>query len=340
MNASSWSVARGQREPAADSPIRWSVLGTANIAAHAFLPAMRAAGGHAVAVGSRNPERAAAWAADNGVDVALGYQDAIDAPADAIYIALPNTQHVRWAKAAVATGRAVLCEKPLGIDEAEVRDLVGACRPDTPLWESFVFPFHPQTVLVQRYIGDGAIGELREVVSEFHFFVRSPANIRMQRNLAGGALYDVGCYPIRLARLLFAAEPYRAVASSFPTSAGGAAVDLTVAGVCDFPGDRRLVFSAGMDRPMSTYTRIIGTAGELRMSNPFHPRSGDAVELITSTSRKTIWTNDGTTAFQHAIAHIGDVIRGRAQPRHLAVDDAVHNARALDLARAAMLSGS
>jgi hypothetical protein len=76
------------------------------------------------------------------------------------------------------------------------------------------------------------------------------------------------------------------------------------------------------------------------MSNPFHPRSGDAVELITSTSRKTIWTNDGTTAFQHAIAHIGDVIRGRAQPRHLAVDDAVHNARALDLARAAMLSGS
>jgi predicted dehydrogenase len=324
--------------PAATRPIRWSVLGTANIAARAFLPAMRAAGGTAVAVGSRDPERAAAWAATNEVTAAVSYQQAVDADADAIYIALPNTEHVRWAKAAVASGRAVLCEKPLGLDEAQVVELLTATPPGSLLWESFVFPFHPQTALLQRALSDGTVGAVSEIVSEFHFFVGSAANIRMQTELAGGALYDVGCYPIRLARLLFGAEPERAVATSFPAAADGSGVDIAMAGVCDFPGGRRLVLSAGMRRPMSTFTRIVGSEGELRVSNPFHPRAGDVVELVTAEGRKTIWTNDGTAAFQYAAEHIGDVIRGTAEPRHLASSDSIGNARALDMVRAAMIS--
>ena len=322
---------------AADRPVRWSVLGTANIAARAFLPAMRAAGGTAVAVGTRDPVRAASWAAENEVAAAVSYQQAIDADADAIYIALPNTEHVRWAKAAVATGRAVLCEKPLGLDQAEVAELLAATPPGALLWESFVFPFHPQTALLQRCISDGTIGEVSEIVSEFHFFVGSDSNIRMQKGLAGGALYDVGCYPIRLARLLFGAEPERAVATSFPAGADGSGVDIAMAAVCDFPGDRRLVLSAGMRRPMSTFTRIMGSAGELRVSNPFHPRAADIVELVTADRRETVWTNDGTTAFQYGAEHIRDVLKGTAEPRHLARDDAIGNARALDLVRAAMV---
>lgn len=320
----------------ATAPVRWSVLGTANIAARAFLPAMRAAGGVAVSVGSRDPGRAAAWAHENEVAGAVSYQQAVDADADAIYIALPNTEHVAWAKAAAATGRAVLCEKPLGLDEAEVAGLLAAAPPGALLWESFVFPFHPQTMLLQRCLADGAIGEPAEIASEFHFTVASPANIRMQSGLGGGALYDVGCYPIRLARLLFEAEPYRAVGTYFPAAADASAVDLTTAAVCDFPGDRRLVLSAGMRRPMSTYTRIIGSAGELRVTNPFHPRAGDTVELVTPDRRETLLTNDGTTAFQCAIEHIQAVVRGIEEPRHLAADDAIGNARALDLVRAAM----
>lgn len=329
---------QGGQNLSADEPVRWTVLGTANIAAKAFLPAMRATGAAAVAVGSREPARASAWARDNNVVAAFSYQEAIDTPANAIYIALPNTEHVRWAKAAVSTGRAVLCEKPLGVNEADVNDLLSVCGTDTLLWESFVFLFHPQTALLQRYIDNGAIGDLSEIVSEFHFLVDSPANIRLQSNLAGGALNDVGCYPIRLARLLFGAEPDRASALSFQSEADGSGVDLAVAGTCDFPGERRLVFSAGLRRRMSTHTRIIGSKGELRVSNPFHPRAGDTVELVTEESSRTVWTNDGTTAFQYAVGHIGAVVRRQARPRHLAVDDALKNARALDIVRAAMLS--
>ena len=320
-----------------DRPVRWSVLGTANIAARAFLPAMRAAGGTAVAVGTRDPERAASWAAANEVAAAVSYQQAVDADADAIYIALPNTEHVRWAKAAVATGRAVLCEKPLGLDEAEVAELLSATPPGALLWESFVFPFHPQTALLQRCVSDGTIGEISEIISEFHFFVGSDSNIRMQTELAGGALYDVGCYPIRLARLLYGAEPDRAVATSFPAAGHGSGVDIAMAAVCDFPGERRLVLSAGMRRPMSTFTRILGSAGELRVSNPFHPRAGDTVELVAADRRETVWTNDGTAAFQYAAEHIRDVLGGKTQPLHLAREDAIGNARALDLVRAATL---
>lgn len=324
------------QNPSADEPVLWTVLGTANIAAHAFLPAMRATGATAVAVGSREPSRATAWAKDNSVASAFGYQEAIETPAHAIYIALPNTEHVYWAKAAVSTGRAVLCEKPIGITEADVSDLISVCGPETLLWESFVFLFHPQTALIQSYIDNGAIGDLSEIISEFHFLVDSPGNIRLQSSLAGGALNDVGCYPIRLARLLFGAEPDRASARSFQSKADGSGVDLEVAGICDFPALRRLVFSAGLRRPMSTHTRIIGSTGELRVSNPFHPRAGDTVELVTADSTHTVWTNDGTTAFQYAIEHIGEVVRRRTRPRHLAIDDALKNARALDMMRAAM----
>src|ERR1700759_902841 len=102
------------------SQTRWAVLGTANIAAKSFLPAMRAAGGRAVVVGSRNPDRAREWAAANEVDRASDYANALAADdIDAIYIALPNNEHTTWTARAVTTGHAVLCEKPLGVDTTD-----------------------------------------------------------------------------------------------------------------------------------------------------------------------------------------------------------------------------
>ncbi|MDT5028629.1 MAG: hypothetical protein QOE61_5055 [Micromonosporaceae bacterium] len=315
------------RSPA-EAPIRWGVIGTANIAARAFLPALRAAGGRAVAVGSRSAGRVAGWAADNGVERGGTYQDVVDAgDIDAVYVALPNEQHAAWAAAACATGKAVLCEKPLTLDEAGAADLVGSAGPDALLWEAFVFPFHPQTALLRE-----RIDRPREIYSEFHFTVGRPDNIRLKPEHGGGALYDVGCYPVRLARLLFDAEPLAAVGAM---SFGAATVDLDVAAVVDFPGERRLVLSAGMRRPMSTFTRIIGGEAEMRASNPFHPTATDSVELWARGAREKSWAPAPGTAFQHAIEHIHQVLAGATQPRHRAVDDAVPQARALDLIRAA-----
>jgi D-xylose 1-dehydrogenase (NADP+, D-xylono-1,5-lactone-forming) len=311
---------------------RWAVLGTANIAAHAFLPAMRAAGHVATVVGSRDPGRAAAWAAEHQVARAASYAAALEADVDAVYIALPNDQHVAWAARAAATGRPVLCEKPLGLTAAEVTGLLTGVG-EALLWEAFVFPFHPQTDLLRRLCAPGGpIGGVREIISEFHFTVRSPANLRWQAGHGGGALLDVGCYPVRLARLLFGSDPATAAARAFWSDGG---VDAELAAVADFTGERRLMFSAGMRRYPSTFTRLIGPEAELRVTNPFHPTEHDRVELWRAGAVEQTWTNEAPRAFQYAIEHIGAVIAGTAAPRHLAAADALGNAQALDLIRTA-----
>ncbi|HEY8300547.1 MAG TPA: Gfo/Idh/MocA family oxidoreductase [Jatrophihabitans sp.] len=312
------------------SQTRWAVLGSANIAAKAFLPAMRAAGGRAVVVGSRNPDRAREWAQRNEVERVADYDGALAADdVDAVYIALPNREHTTWAARAAATGRAVLCEKPLGVDLADTTQLLDSLAPDALLWEAFVFPFHPQTELIRSRLGE--LGRLREVVSEFHFTAADPANIRWQADLGGGALRDVGCYCVRLARLLFDAEPTEVAARAFREHG----VDAEIAAIADFPDERRLVLSAGMRGAPSTYTRVIGDAGELRIDNPFHPRPDSTVTLWVDGAQKHRWTPDPRPAFQCGVEHIQAVLRGDEQPRHLAATDSTGNARALELIDAA-----
>lgn len=311
--------------------VRWGLIGTANIAARAFLPALRAAGGTAVAVGSRDAARAANWAASHGVGRAVSYQEVIDAEdVDAVYVAVPNDQHDVWAAAAATAGKAVLCEKPMTLDAQRTAALVATAGPQALLWESFAFPFHPQTATIVDAVSSGRVGTVREIVSEFHFAVGRPDNIRLQRVLGGGALYDVGCYPIRLARLLFGSEPVAAVGAAL---SGGTEVDLDVAAVVDFPADARLIMSAGMRRPASTRTRIIGTLGELRISNPFHPKPDDSVELWAHGTCHERWTPDPQPAFQFTIEHIAGCAADGIEPRHSARGDAVAQAQALDLVR-------
>lgn len=312
---------------------RWGILGTANIAARAFLPAVRAAGGVATVVGSRTPARGRTWAAEHGVRRAGNYAAVVEASdVDAIYVALPNDQHVEWATAAAATGKAVLCEKPLAPRPDELAPLL-AVADGRPVWEAFVFPFHPQTELLTRLVAD-ELGGAVEIHSEFHFRVRRDDDIRLSPQRAGGALHDVGCYPIRLARLVFGAEPVQAAGTAWWAESG---VDAEVAALVDFPGERRLVLSAGLRQGLSTFTRVIGRNGELRLSNPFHPTASDRIEVRGPDGLVHEWRAGGAvTAFEHAVRHVHGVLRGEAAPRHGVADDALGQAGALALVRDAL----
>ncbi len=179
--------------------------------------------------------------------------------------------------------------------------------------------------------GSTISGRLREIVSEFHFNAPAAGNIRWQNSLGGGALRDVGCYCVRLARLLFDSEPTDAVARAFLEHG----VDAEIAAVVDFPDERRLVLSAGMRGAPSTFTRVIGDAGELRIVNPFHPRPDSTVTLWADGRAVEEWTAEPRAAFQCAVEHIHAVLRGEEEPRHLATTDSFGNARTLDLIAAA-----
>jgi predicted dehydrogenase len=310
-------------------PVRWGVMGTANIARGQFLPGLRHAGGTAEAVASRNAGAAQRYAAEQGIARALeGYQTLIDDPdVDALYIALPNSLHAEWTIAALQAGKPVLCEKPLTGSLADTQRVLDVARQSGALlWEAFVFPFHDQLARVRAALASGVIGELREIHSDFHFKLARPDNIRLFRDLAGGALNDVGCYPIRLAFELFGSAYQSVWGSSVP---GGHGVDLESVAVLGYGEGRNLLLSCGMNRRYDTFTRLLGSDGEIRMSNPFHPSDTDRLEILGHESESTAAALPGEPSFSAAIRHIQAVLAGAEKPRHLAIDTSLATAQAL-----------
>lgn len=310
-------------------PVRWGIMGTANIARGQFLPGVRSAAGLAEAVASREGVAAARYAAEHGIARPLtGYQSLIDdRDVDAIYIALPNSLHAEWTIAALQAGKPVLCEKPLTGSLADTQRVLEAARQSgSLLWEAFVFPFHTQMTRVRAALAGGVIGELREIHSDFHFKVGRPDNIRLSRDLAGGALNDVGCYPIRLALELFGRAHLSAWGSSVP---GGHGVDLESTAVLGYGEGRNLVLSCGMNRRYDTFTRLLGSDGEIRMTNPFHPSDGDRLEILGRQTESAAAAPAGEPSFTAAIRHIQAVLVGAEEPRQLAIDTSLPVAQAL-----------
>ena len=322
--------------------VRWGILGTAGIARSAFLPALaQAGGGSPLMVGSRDAATATAWAAVNGVAEGIqGYDRVLEDPrVEAVYIPLPNGLHADWAIAALEAGKAVVCEKPLCATPEQTERLLSVARARPgPLWEAFVFPFHPQTDRVRELIAAGTIGELREIRSSFHFRLDDEQDVRMLLELAGGSVQDVGCYPIRLARLLFDAEPdlERTVAGARWARTG---VDEECWGAFAFPDDRRLVLSCGFRAEDDTSTTLLGTHGRIVLTNPFHAEPGDTITVVRDGEAQTEPAPGAEEpSFTAAIRHIQRAIRGLEAPRHLAVDEAMGNAEAIaTLLRAAGL---
>jgi predicted dehydrogenase len=326
----------------AREPVRWGIISTANIARGAFLPALRAAGdGVAAVVGSRDLERARVWAEENGVERAAGSYEAViaDDSIDAVYIPLPNSMHAEWTIAAIEAGKAVFCEKPLcGILPDAERVLSVAEEHAALLWEAFIFPFRAQSHRLREIIDAGEIGEVQEVESNFHFGLRNRNNVRLSARLEGGALLDVGCYSVRFGRMVLNADPAGAMARAVWAPEG---VDEELIGVLDFSGERRLVLSCGFRRTAGdTFSRVLGSEGEIRLTNPFHPRPTDTMTIRKPDGSERVWSeNEDEPNFTAAIRHIHRVLHGEESPLHLATQDALGNAVAIDLLLKSARSG-
>jgi predicted dehydrogenase len=193
--------------------IRWGVLGVANIAVKKVIPAMQKGRFSEIsAIASRDLARASQAAAQLGIPKSYGsYHDLLADPAiQAVYIPLPNHLHVPLSIKAAEAGKHVLCEKPLALTAEEIRHLI-AVRHKTrvKMGEAFMVRTAPQWLRARELVRSGAIGELRSIVSVFSYFNRDPKNIRNVPEIGGGAVMDIGCYPINISRFLFEREPVR-----------------------------------------------------------------------------------------------------------------------------------
>jgi predicted dehydrogenase len=249
--------------------IRFGVLGAAKIATVRAIPGMlKCAHAEVAAIASRDLSKAREAAAQLGIAKAYGsYEELLaDPEIDAIYNPLPNQLHVPWSIRAMEAGKHVLCEKPIGMKRDEALRMIAARdRAGVKAAEAFMVRVHPQWLRTAEIVQSGEIGELRTMHCVFGYFNRDSANIRNKPECGGGALMDIGCYPIFFARWIFGGEPLRVSGRIERDPDFG--TDHTTSGLLDFANGQALFTTSTQ---MNPYQRVhfFGTKGHVEVEIP------------------------------------------------------------------------
>jgi len=261
--------------------IRWGVLGVASIAMRRAIPGMQKGGWCEIsAIASRDKRRAEEAAGNLGIAKAYGsYEELLaDPEIDAIYNPLPNHLHVPWSIKAAELGKHVLCEKPISITAAEARQLLAVRdRTGIKIEEAFMVRTHPRWLRARELVRSGRIGQLRLVAGLFGYFNRDLANPRNILEDGGGALLDIGCYPITLSRFLYGEEPTRVFAEIERDSE--TRTDILTSAILEFPSGR-CTFTCSTQIAYVQTMHLLGTNGRMEIRLPLNPPAGQPSEII------------------------------------------------------------
>jgi D-xylose 1-dehydrogenase (NADP+, D-xylono-1,5-lactone-forming) len=308
------------------SAVKWGIISTAHIN-RLLIP-----GAHAspkvdlVGVASRDAARAEAYAREWEIPRSYGsYEELLaDPEIEAVYISLPNKLHCEWSIKAVEAGKHVLCEKPMSRHPEDVVAAFDAAeRCGRILSEAFMWRHNPQAARVASLVAGGAIGELRLVRSVFSYSLYDVANIRLQPELEGGALMDVGCYCVSGSRLL-AGEPESVYGAA---RVGETGTDWVFAATMRFPGDVLAQFDCGTALPNRDELEAIGSEGSLFLDDPWHART-PVIELRVGESVERI-EHEPVDSYRLELENVSDAIRGEGDLL-LGREDALAQAQVID----------
>jgi len=267
-----------------------------------------------VAVGSRKPETARAFADAKGVRAAHGsYGDLLaDGNVDIVYVSLPNTLHCEWTIKAAEAGKHILCEKPLAIAVDECERMFGAAEANgVCLMEAFMYRCHPQTMRLREMVDEGRIGELRIVHSTFSFSVSDPANIRLSKPLHGGGLMDVGCYCVNLSRFIAGAEPIAVFGAAAYGDESG--VDENLAGTLVFDSGAFGQFDVGVRSAGRSGAGIVGSTGRIAVPVPWKPGDTATVTVHDAGGSEEV-TIQGGNPYVLEVEHFSRCVTEGEQP--------------------------
>jgi predicted dehydrogenase len=305
--------------------LRWGILSTANITDKLL---DSGSDQEFVAVGSRDLSRAQAYAREKELARAYGsYEELLaDPEIDAIYNPLPNALHVEWSIRALEAGKHVLCEKPLSRRPRDVdRAFDVADREGRVLAEAFMWRHHPQVARVRELLEAGAIGALRIIRAAFAFVAADPGDIRLQADLDGGGLMDVGCYCVSGCRAIAGAEPVSAFADYVPGGNGG--VDVALVATLRFPDDVLAHFDCGLSYAGGDQLEAVGSDGSLFLDDPWHGREPVIeVRRLDGSVERVETARENSYALE--LANFEAAVRGDATAL-LARDDALAQARTI-----------
>jgi predicted dehydrogenase len=257
----------------------WGLLSTARINRSLIEPLRASARNRLVAVASRDAARAEAYAREHEIGRAHGSYEALLADPDVhvVYNPLPNSLHAEWTIKAAAAGKHVLCEKPLALTVAEVDAMAEAARrAGVVVAEAFMYRHHPQTLAVRDLVQSGRLGRVRYVRGSFSFSLSRPGDVRLDPALGGGALWDVGCYPVSYARFVLGREPVEVFGCADWNATG---IDDTFTAELRFPDGVLAQADASFRLPFRTVMEIVGEDARLLVPQPFKP-GADAAPLL------------------------------------------------------------
>ena len=280
---------------------RWGVIGTGGIAAAFVTDLGLLPDAEVVAVGSRSQETADAFA--DQFDIARrhpSYQSLVDDPdVDVVYVSTPHPGHFPAAMLAIEAGKAVLCEKPFTLNAKEASDLVAAARDNGVfLMEAMWTRFLPHVVRIRELLAGDTLGDIRTVLADHgQWFPHDPQHRLFNPALGGGALLDLGIYPVSFASMVLG-SPSQVTAVSTPASTG---VDAQTSLLLEHPGGQHAVLNTTLEARSPTRAAIVGTLARIEIDPKFY-----------APTTFTVVAFDGTVVERYDVAHEGGGLRHQA----------------------------
>ncbi|MBS1706647.1 MAG: Gfo/Idh/MocA family oxidoreductase [Armatimonadetes bacterium] len=285
--------------------LRWGILGTGAIARKFAEGVPLCQHGSVVAVGSRSLEVAEAFAEQFGGTPYGTYEEVLSDPnVEAVYIALPHHLHCEWTIKAAEAGKHILCEKPFTLNLREAKQALDAVKKaDVFFMEAFMYRVHPQTLEVRKLLKDGTIGKPLMVHADFCYATsRKGPHFRADASVGGGALMDVGCYPVSFIRMVAEQEPQKLIYTAHLSDEG---YDAHGAGLMEFPNGLRGTFHTSVHMQSQNMATIYGEYGSIIVTSPWFcdgqvvvQLNGRAPEEIKIKRPPHLWGNQSIVVAQ------------------------------------------
>lgn len=248
---------------AKNKSVKFGIIGCSRVAQKYFLPAIDSSNIVELGfIGSRDEKKSKEWAKKYGCEYFGTYEDVLESNVDAVYISLPIGLHEEWVLKAAESGKHILCEKSATTSFDSAKRMVEHTKKNNVrLLEAFSFRFHPQHNLVLDYIHKNELGELFNFYGTYGFPAPSLDNIRWKKELGGGVLNDVTCYPICASRITFQSEPISIM--SHLEYDKTSLVDVRNSIFMLYPKNKTAFVSSGFDNYYQSYYSIWGSNGRI-----------------------------------------------------------------------------
>jgi len=310
--------------------LNWGLVSTAQISADVIPGLQRSRKNQLIGVASRDGVKGAEFARANNIPQAFDSYDAMleDPAVDCVYIPLPNHLHAQWTRRAILAGKHVLCEKPFVADPSDAAALFTlADVRGVHLAEAFMYRHHPKTHALKTIVESGTLGDIHTIRAWFTYSARDAAtDVRFQPGMEGGALRDVGSYPVSMCNYLLDSEP-SSVTSRMVCDANG--IDERFYGIMNYANDVVAVFDCSMRSQPGYGVTVIGHAGTASLACPWYShKPPDYLEVTTAMGTERITPDRAENAYFLETENFADVVTGAADPE-ITAEETIRTMRTL-----------